>query len=68
MQEIFLLLDSTYTTDFFNSTILRMERNVLFNYVLTQLFLWLYSVRHKVKDYRDSKRGNLLPPLRGFSF
>ena len=60
--------DSTYTRDFFNSTILWMERNVSFNYILTQLFLRLYSVGHKVKDHLDSKRGNPLPPFHGLLF
>ena len=32
------------------------------------LFLWLYEIRHMVKDHLDSERGNLLPPLHGLSF
>ena len=41
----------------------RKEGNVLFNDTLNTFFnLWLYGVRHMVKDHSDSKRGNLLPP------
>ena len=38
------------------------EGNVLFNDALDTLYLWLYGIRHMVKDYLDSKRGNALLP------
>ena len=38
------------------------ERNVLFNNALNTFYLWLYGVRHMVKDHSDSEKGNLLPP------
>ena len=37
------------------------EGNVLFNDALNTFYLWLYGVRHMVKDHSDSERGNLLP-------
>ena len=42
----------------------RKEGNVLFNDTLNTFYLWLYGVRHMVKDHSDSERGNLLPPHR----
>ena len=42
----------------------RKERNVLFNDALNTFYLWLYGVRHMVKDHSDSEKGNLLPPHR----
>ena len=39
-----------------------LEGNVLFNNILNTFYLWLYSIRHMVKDHSDSERGNLLPP------
>ena len=42
----------------------RKEGNVLFNNTLNTFYIQLYSVRHKVKDHSDSKRGNQLPPHR----
>ena len=30
------------------------ERNVLFNDALNTFYLWLYGVRHMVKDHSDS--------------
>ena len=38
------------------------ERNVLFNDALKTFYLWLYGVRHMVKDHSDSEKGNPLPP------
>ena len=32
------------------------ERNVLFNNALNTFYLWLYGVRHMVKDHSDSER------------
>ena len=40
------------------------ERNVLFNNALNTFYLWLYGVRHMVKDHSDSEKGNPLPPHR----
>ena len=40
------------------------ERNVLFNDTLNTFYLWLYGVRHMVKDHSDSEKGNPLPPHR----
>ena len=36
--------------------------NVLFNDALNTFYLWLYGIRHMVKDYSDSKKRNLLLP------
>ena len=38
------------------------EGNVLFNDSLNTFVLWLYGVRHMVKNHSDSERGNPLPP------
>ena len=38
--------------------------NVLFNDALNTFYLWLYGVRHMVKDHFDSEKGNPLPPHR----
>ena len=38
------------------------EGNVLFNVALNTFYLWLYDVRHMVKDHLDRERGNPLPP------
>ena len=38
----------------------RKEGNVLFNDELNTFYLWLYGVRHMVKDH--SARANILPP------
>ena len=40
------------------------ERNVLFNDTLNTFYLWLYGVRHMVKDHSDSEKGNPLLPHR----
>ena len=42
----------------------RKQGNVLFNDALNTFYLRLYGVRHMVKDYSDSERGNPLPPHR----
>ena len=44
----------------------RKEGNVLFNDALNTFYLWLYGVKHLVKDHSDSERGNPLPPHRLF--
>ena len=36
----------------------------LFNDTLNTFYLWLYGVRHMVKDHSDSEKGNPLPPRR----
>ena len=41
-----------------------MERNVLFNDAHKTFYLWLYGIRHMVKDHSDSERGNPLLPHR----
>ena len=38
------------------------EGNVLFNDALNTFYLWLYGIRHMVKDHSDSERENPLPP------
>ena len=43
------------------------EGNVLFNDKLNTFYLWLYGVKHMVKDHLDSERGNPLP-LHGLLF
>ena len=42
----------------------RRKGNVLFNDALNTFYLQLYGVRHMVKDYSDSEKGNPLPPHR----
>ena len=34
----------------------------LFNDTLNTFYLWLYGIRHPVKDHSDSERGNTLLP------
>ena len=45
-------------------TVRERERNVLFNDALNTFYLWLYGIRHMVKDQSDSDRRNPLPPHR----
>ena len=45
-----------------NQALIRKEGNVLFNEALNTFYLWLYGIRHMVKDHSDSEKGNLLPP------
>ena len=42
------------------------EKNVLFNDTLNTFYLWLYTIRHRVKNYSDSHKGNSLLP--GYCF
>ena len=42
----------------------RKERNILLNDALNTFYLWLYGIRHMVKDHSDNEKGNLLPPHR----
>ena len=46
------------------ATMGRKEGNVLFKDALNTFYLWLYGVKHMVKDHSDSERGNPLPPHR----
>ena len=39
----------------------RKEGNVIFKDTLNTFYVWLYGVRHMVKDHSDSGRGYLLP-------
>ena len=32
-------------------------------YLVNTFYLWLYGVKHMVKDHSDSEIGNPLPPL-----
>ena len=50
------------TSHYFREKLGKEEGNVLFNDVLNTFYLWLYGIRHMVKDYSDSKGGNSLPP------
>ena len=34
----------------------KKEQSVLFKYTLNTFYLWLYGVRHMVKDHSDSER------------
>ena len=45
-------------------TDVRKKGNVLFNDARNTFYLWLYCVRHMVKDHSDSEKGNPLPPHR----
>ena len=60
-KEMFYL--TTHSTHFIYGYMER-ERNVLFNDALNTFYLWLYGVRHMVKDHSDSEIGNPLPPHR----
>ena len=42
------------------------KENYLFNNALNTFYLQLYGIRHIVKDYSDSERGNPLMPHRLF--
>ena len=44
------------------------EGNVLFNNALNTFYLWLYGIRHMVKDNSDSEGGNPLLALHGLHF
>ena len=46
----------------------RKEGNVLFNDALNTFLIWLYGIKHMVKDHSGSGRGNPLPPLHGLLF
>ena len=41
-----------------------MEGNVLFYNAHNTFYLWLYGIRHMVKEHSDSERGHQLPPYR----
>ena len=40
------------------------EGYILFNDALNTFYLWLYGIRHMVKDHSDRERRNLLLPHR----
>ena len=50
------------------AVMLMSEEKVLFNDSLNTFFKRLYGIGYMVKDYTDSERGILLPPLHGLSF
>ena len=58
-KEMFYL--TTHSTHFIYGYMGERERNVLFNDALNTFYLWLYGIRHMVKDHSDRERGNLLP-------
>ena len=47
-----------------NGCMFNRERNVLFNDAFNTFYLWIYGVRHMVKDHSDSEKGNSLLPHR----
>ena len=57
-----ILYDITDINLLFKNDIGRKEGNVLFNDALNTFYLWLYGIRHMVKDHSDSEKGNPLPP------
>ena len=55
--------EHTFTTMYGNVLFnRRKEGNVLFNDALNTFYLWLYGVRHIVKDHSEGERGNPLLP------
>ena len=58
------LLEHMHVENSFANGETRKEGNVLFNDALNTFYLWLYGVRHMVKDHSDSEKGNPLPPHR----
>ena len=50
------------------SVTMRKEENVLFHDVLNTFILQLNGIGHMVKDYSNSERENLLPPLHKLLF
>ena len=59
---LYFLEYSLYMTRNILENIMLKEGNVLFNDALNTFYLRLYGVRHMVKDFSDSERGNPLPP------
>ena len=58
-KELFYLM--THSTHFIYGYMEeRTEGNVLFNNALYTFYLWLYGVRHMVKDHSGMKEGNVL--------
>ena len=43
-------------------SVTREEGILCFTDALNTFYLWLYGIRHMVKDLLDSEKGNLLPP------
>ena len=52
-REMFIL--TTHSTHFIYGYMER-ERNVLFNDTLNTFYLWLYGVRHMIKDHSERER------------
>ena len=46
----------------------RKEGNVLFNNMLNTFYLWLYGVKHIVKDHSEREKVMQLLPLHGLLF
>ena len=46
-----------HTTSWITGRNVENKGNVLFNDALNTSYLWLYHVRHMVKDHTDSERG-----------
>ena len=58
-------IDNIYLEMLVNQKCLyQRERNVLFNDAHNTFYLWLYGLRHIVKDHSDIEKGNPLPPHR----
>ena len=51
-----------------SGTIVRKERNVLFNDTFNIFYLWLYGTGQIVKDHLDSEKENPLLTYMGYSF
>ena len=56
------LLGSSEIGNSYEIFLWRKEWNVLFNDALNTFYLWLYGIRHMVKDHSVNEWGNLLPP------
>ena len=61
---VLLMLSLAHLVHRITYTMFRKEGNVLFNDALNTFYLWLYGVRHMVKDHSDSEKGNPQPPHR----
>ena len=59
---LIILLSTERNTSF------KEEGTVLFNNALNTFYLWLYGIKHMLKNHSGSERGNLLPPLHGLFF
>ena len=50
------------TNDFFFLNVFEGRKAMFYLTTLNTFYLWLYGIRHMVKDHSDSERENLLPP------